>query len=363
MRTGPLSVVATAVTVVAATGLAAAPSPARPAAAPAPAAVPWTLLSSGPLHTSTSIAVARFGADLQVVWTQDVGAEQGLYTRIVSGGGTPRTAAIPVLTSAWQTINDFPAVIPYAGGRLITFSGLRTTDITDPYTGGYQYYLTSPDGQSWTLADGALSASNHAYGSYGTDATVVAGQPVVAYTAATASRISYHQGIITPIPDEPADDPTTGDTGNDAYDTGVATDVPGAQTWAVWYSNAGGRTTEGVQAQRILPSLGPIYQGPGSAVNSGGTWSSVAVNERIEVAARTGRRSLRGLRRRLPDRCTRRRCGGSAGPPWSFPAGAASNSSVPQPVPAAGSGCTGGMPIRGSSTPYGPIPERRGLGR
>ena len=288
MRTGPLSVVATAVSVVAATGLAAAPSPARPTAAPAPAAVPWTLLSSGPLHTSTSIAVARFGADLQVVWTQDVGAEQGLYTRIVSGRGTPRTAAIPVLTSAWQTINDFPAVIPYAGGRLITFSGLRTTDITDPYTGGYQYYLTSPDGQSWTLAGGALSASNHAYGSYGTDATVVAGQPVVAYTAATASRISYHQGIITPIPDQPADDPTTGDTGNDAYDTGVATDVPGAQTWAVWYSNAGGRTTEGVQAQRILPSLGPIYQGPGSAVNSGGTWSSVAVNERIEVAARTG---------------------------------------------------------------------------
>ena len=289
MRMRPPSVVAAGVAaVVVATGIAAAPVSAGPA--PVTAAQPatrWTQLSAGSLGTSTSIALARFGGDLQVVWTQAVGTKAGVYTRILSSGGTPRTGAIAVLPSTWNTLNTFPAIIPYAGGRLLTFSGLRTTDITDPYSDGYQYYLTSRDGKTWTLADGALSAANNAYGSYGTDVTVAAGQPVVAYTAATASRVSYHKGMITPIPDAPAIDPTTSDTGNDAYNTGLGTDTRSAQTWAVWFSNSGARTTEGVQAQRILPSRGPLVRGPLSAENSAGSWSSVAVNERIVVAERT----------------------------------------------------------------------------
>jgi hypothetical protein len=287
MRT-PSVAAAGVMAVVVATGIATPPVSARPAPVTATKPGPhWTRLSSGSLSNTTSIALGRFGTDLQVVWTQSVGARKGLYTRILSGAGTPRTGVIAVLPSAWRTINSFPAIIPYAGGRMLTFSGQRTTRTTDRYAAGYEYYLTSRDGKAWTLANGTLSAGDLAYGSYGTDATVAAGQPVVAYTAGSASRISYHQGIITPIPHMPATDPTTSDTGNFAYNTGLGTDTGSARTWAVWFSNSGARTTDGVQAQRILPSLGALVHGPQSAEKSGGGWASVAVNERIVVAERT----------------------------------------------------------------------------
>jgi hypothetical protein len=289
MRMRAPSIVAAGVAVVVvASGIASAPVSARPVPVTAAQSGPhWTRLSSGSLSNTTSIALARFGTDLQVVWAKKVGTLYGLYTRILSAGGTPQTGVIKVLPSAWLTINSSPAIIPYAGGRLLTFSGIRTTHLHDRYAGGYQYYLTSRNGKAWTLADGTLAGGDLAYGSYGTDATVRAGQPVVAYTAGSASRISYHQGIIAPIPKVPVTDPTTSDTGCCALYTGVGTDARSTQTWAVWYSLSGKRTTAGVQAQRILPSLGPPVQGPQSDERSDGGWASVAVNERIVIAERT----------------------------------------------------------------------------
>jgi hypothetical protein len=78
MRT-PSVAAAGVMAVVVATGIATPPVSARPAPVTATKPGPhWTRLSSGSLSNTTSIALGRFGTDLQVVWTQSVGARKGL---------------------------------------------------------------------------------------------------------------------------------------------------------------------------------------------------------------------------------------------------------------------------------------------
>jgi hypothetical protein len=181
----------------------------------------WTTLSKGNIDTVRQPAVHRFGQDLQAIWTQPQGQRIALYTRIIGANGKPKTAAIRIMV--WDGIIEDPVIFGIGSQRVIAFSGLRNGNTPDPYTSGAEFYLTSPNGTAWTLGTGSLSQSTAAFGSYGTAAIDYNGSPLVAFTEASTSRITFHHGIDSHIPAATADGHTSS-TGNFAYSTGLGED-------------------------------------------------------------------------------------------------------------------------------------------
>ncbi|MGN6475481.1 MAG: hypothetical protein ACTHK4_17805 [Mycobacteriales bacterium] len=248
----------------------------------------WTQLSSGTIDIIQNVGLARFGSSIQAAWVQNLSdGNQTLDTRTVGSDGAP-TSSLIAAQSEWGTLNEFPAVFGNGGQRVIAFSGIQDTNSSNPYSQGYEYYLTSADGTTWELADATLSQDDNAYGSYGTDAVDGGGTPVTGFTSASAGAVSYHSGFVTPIPSASTADATTTPDKCCAYYTGLGHDATSGQTWAVWYSNSGDATTNGVLAQRIEPSLGPQVQAPGSNVISNGSSNSLAPIQRYVTADRVG---------------------------------------------------------------------------
>jgi hypothetical protein len=276
---------ATAALAVGAVAGAGGPVAARPSTTPLNG---WTQLSTGTVGIIQNIGLARFGSALQAVWVQDNSdSTQTLVTRSVDGSGSPTTASLSV-ASGWGSLNEFPAILANGDQRVIAFSGIQDANSANPYSQGYQYYLTSADGSSWTLANGTLNADSMAYGSYGTDAVDAGGTPVTGFTSGTAGMVSYHSGFVTPIPASSTGDPTTTAEPCCAYDTGLGYDAASGTTWTAWYSNSGQQTTDGILAQQIEPSLGTRIQAPGSTLDYSGSISSVDPGQRIVVAPRVG---------------------------------------------------------------------------
>jgi hypothetical protein len=243
----------------------------------------WTTLSSGDVGTVQQPAVHRFGRDLQVVWTQPEGQKSALWTRILHSNGKPAGPAVRILL--WEGLIPDPTIFAIGSERVIAFSGMRTGDITDPYTNGAEYYLTSQNGTSWTLGAGSLSHSNSAFGSYGTAAIDYNGSPLVAFTEASSSRITFHHGVDSHSPATTADGHTA-DTGNFAYNTGLGEDASTGNVWAVWYSNSGKPATDGVEAQRLYPSMGALTHAPSSSKVSGGSSTSTAPDQDLPAVSR-----------------------------------------------------------------------------
>jgi hypothetical protein len=236
-----------------------------------------------------NIGLARFGSSLQVVWAQqDAGNTESLHTRILTAAGMPSSPDIAAATG-WGTLNDFPAIFANGSQRIIAFSGIKDTNGNNPYSQGYEYYLASGDGTSWTLSSGALSAASTASSSDGTDAIDAGGTPVAAYAASPATAVSYHSGFIATIPTTPGSDPTTTAAAHCCmYNTGLGYDATSGETWAVWYSNSGDTSTNGVLAQQIQPSLGAQSQAPGNNVHSSGGNDAIPFQYRIATADRVG---------------------------------------------------------------------------
>jgi hypothetical protein len=255
-------------------------------ATPAAHATPdrhWTKLSTGTVDTVRQPSVHRFGRDLQVVWTQPQGQRTALYTRILGANGKPKSG--PIRIAVWEGLIEDPVIFGMGSQRVIAFSGLRTGNTLDPYDSGAEFYLTSPTGTTWTLATGSLSASTAAYGSYGTAAIDYNGAPLVAFTEASAHRITFHYGIDAHDPATTPDGHTSS-TGNFAYDTGLGEDAATSNVWAVWYSNSGKPGTDGVNAQRIYPSLGTLVHAPTTTSVHHGAAYSIAPDEDLPAVSR-----------------------------------------------------------------------------
>lgn len=208
-----------------------------------------------------------------------------LDTRVISAKGHPASPATQV--ADWASINSYPQVIPFEDGRAIVFAGLRSDSSSDPYTSGTEYFFTSPDGSNWTLADDMMSDGKAAYGSYGSDSVQAAGNAVLVYTNGSTANVSYHEGY-EPLMDPTSADPTTTLEANaDVSETGDGYDAKSGQVWAVWDSLSGRKSTEGVSAQRLLPTLGARVHAPKTAVKSEGKYASSGVDQRIDVAPRS----------------------------------------------------------------------------
>jgi hypothetical protein len=242
----------------------------------------WVQLSSGGIGLIDEPAVHRFGPDLQVVWTQN--HESQLQTRLVNANGAPSTAST-VLT--WSTLDEFPAVISNGSQRVIAFSGIQDTNTSNLYSTGYGYYATSPDGITWTLANGTLGSSKSAYGSYGSDAVDAGGTPIAVFTSGTSNDITAHKGFDA-LPPLTTDQTTAANPKCCAYYAGVGYDATNGNTWTAWYSNSGLAATDGINAQQLYPSAGAMLHAPSSTSTFAGTIQSVAPQQRTQVAARAG---------------------------------------------------------------------------
>ena len=127
-----------------------------------------------------------------------------------------------------------------------------------------------------------------AAGSYGTAAIDYLGSPLVAFTEASASRITFHHGI---DPNSPAAQPDgqTADTGNFAYNTALGEDAATSAVWALWYSNSGKPATNGVVAQRLFPTMGSLVKAPSASLTSHGAATSTAPDQDLPAVARSAR--------------------------------------------------------------------------
>jgi hypothetical protein len=249
----------------------------------------WTQLSTGTLDSLETISMARFGKDVQLVWRQENGGgTESLHTRILNSSSKPASASIQVLP-VWDSFNAYPSIVTNGSQRLISFSGLRTTVDTDPFSRGFQYVATSSQGTTWTLTNDVLSNKSSAFASFGSDVVNAAGSLVQVYTDSdlASDPVSYHSGIHTGIPAVSTDDPMASSAASDALYTGVGYDAKSAQTWAVWFSDHGD-AHEGVNAQQILPTKGTLALAPGASVKRSGSFTAVQPRQRIDVTARKG---------------------------------------------------------------------------
>lgn len=240
----------------------------------------WLALSGG-VGNSIQPAVGRFGTALQVAWVQSGGAQDALDTSVLSPSGSLVSGPTTVVKA--DALDSYPTLFADSGRRYLSFAGIDASPTTN--TQGYQVVATSTDGATWTLPGQALSTSDYAYASYGSDTVETSGGPVQVYTAGSASAVSWHAGF-SAIPSTSGPDNLTADTGDYAYQSGVGFDPATQSTYVAWFSNSGGTTTEGIQAQQILPSEGSVMQAPDSVVQDSTGYNAIEPLNRVDVASR-----------------------------------------------------------------------------
>ena len=246
----------------------------------------WTQVSSGVVDMLSEITTARTADGvLHAIYTQDRGTAAGFEHAAISSTGS--VLARNDILGTWGALGYKPKVLltPTGGLRLV-FTGLQDTDSNNFYSGGYAHdTISDASGASWTLQPRALTKSSSAYAAYGNGATSLAdGTPV---TAATLnSTISYRIGTIDTTDKSvvlnAADDAHYESAGCCLYNTQLV-NSDGA-IWMAWYANGSTEATNGVFAQQIHPSLGPVLKAPNSSTNA----SSADPDQTIAMVARPG---------------------------------------------------------------------------
>ncbi len=148
--------------------------------------------------------------------------------------------------------------------------------------------MTSPDGVSWTLGSGSLSATSSAYAAYGSDLVDNAGTPVWVGNPGSTTGVTWHSGVASTIPAPAGSDGRMLLAGCCAYSAAAARDAGTGAVYAAFYSNSNATSEQGIQVGQILPSPGAFSQAPGSIVLRDGAASSLDPGQRIAMAARPG---------------------------------------------------------------------------
>jgi hypothetical protein len=239
----------------------------------------WITLSTGNVHNGlVQPSIHRFGKDYQVVWVVLSGTKFGIDSRILDRHGKPVGGVVHVI-KGWSSMQGDPTIFGIGGQRVIAFAGDRSSSGSDPYASGAEYYLSSPNGTKWTLATGSLSHSTFADRDTGAAAIDDNGVPVVDFTVGQVAN--FHVGFDSHNPAAKLDG-ITANTGNFASTPGLGRDPKSGDVWAVWYSDASSPSTDGINAQVILPSKGPRVHAPSS--HKGG--SSTGVQQDLPAASR-----------------------------------------------------------------------------
>jgi hypothetical protein len=247
----------------------------------------WTKLSAGGgVSTTTQPRVARWGHKLLVTWQQQTDADQSaVNSRILGSNGKPAGPTANVAT--WYSATTDPEPLILGGVPTVVFGGLRTNDITDPYS-GTMAYAQAADATTWGLGAGSLTQSTSAYGDYGfgvvDDGT---GQPITAGAYSSSDHVTVHHGI-DPTAPATAPDQVTGSTG-DAGEVNLARDPSTGVAWALWYAGIQDDSQQGIRAAQVWPAIGPVLPpAPLSTVTVDGAKNSVNPSQDVSVTGRIG---------------------------------------------------------------------------
>ncbi|MDX6222325.1 MAG: hypothetical protein QOD91_1379 [Frankiales bacterium] len=247
----------------------------------------WIKLSAGGgVSTTTQPRVARWGHKLLVTWQQQTAADyDAINSRVLGANGKPAGPTANVAT--WYSATTDPQPLILGGVPTVVFGGLRTDDITDPYS-GTMAYAQAADATSWGLGAGSLTQSTSAYGDYGfgvvDDGT---GQPITAGAYSSSDHVTVHYGIDSTAP-ATAPDQVTGSTG-DAGEVNLARDPRTGAAWALWYSGVQDDSQQGIRAAQVWPAIGPVLPpAPLSTVTVDGAKNSVNPSQDVSVTGRIG---------------------------------------------------------------------------
>lgn len=254
----------------------------------------WTRLSATAGSGYPRIAnideptLARLGPDLQVVWPVQTSTSTAEYQQAIVGrGGQATMSSAPVITG-WAELTSDPRLITVGGTQFLAFSGLRSTDSSDPFATGAEYFLTSADGRTWELGAGSLSESTSAYADYGNDAVDNAGTPVWIGNPGTVTGIRWQSGTAPTIPAPAGAGGSFSLTGCCAYSAAAARDDSTGAVIAAFYSNSSDGAEQGIQVGQILPTPGAFSQAPGSVTRSGSSVDSLSPDQRVAMVSRPG---------------------------------------------------------------------------
>jgi len=232
--------------------------------------------------------MARFGSEVQVLWSEDTSnGASGYKTAIVNGAGAVVQPAITAV-GGWAGVAHNPSLISLGGQRFLVFSGLRSTTTGAPNTSGAAYYATSGDGRTWGVGPGSMSATQSAYAAYSLAGVDNAGTPVWIGSASSTTGLNWHVGI---SPTDPAPEGSDGIFrlgGCCAYDGAGARDEATGTVWAALFSNSSAATEMGIQVGPIIPFAGSFTQAPGSVTNYDGRPSVSDPGQRVGLVARAG---------------------------------------------------------------------------
>lgn len=267
------------------------------AAAPAHAVGPagWQQVSTSTPGTSypglrniDRPTVLRVGTGSAVVWPVQVSpSTQSYQGALLDAAGARQGVPFDVVAN-WSTLTERPRLLTVNGQPFLSFTGLRSTATGEPYTSGAAVYATSPDGRTWTVGPGSMSASTSAYADYGMDATGVDGTPVWAGNPGSTTGIAWHVGIAPSEPAPAGSDGFIGLVGCCAYDAALARDSATGALIGAFYSNSDAAAEQGVQVAQLLPSPGALTRAPGSVTGFGGSVRSLSPDQRIAMVSRPG---------------------------------------------------------------------------
>jgi hypothetical protein len=239
----------------------------------------WTSLNDGPT-VLTQVAYTRSPVDgvLHVVSRKDSQSSSDYIYHTVSPSGVLTTIG-PILSN-WVSLT-YPGLALTSNGALkVHFSGLRSTETTDPYSRGVLYRVQSdPSRSTWTLDPMVYEDSSSSAYAGNQSSTVLANgneATAVAANAGLTSPLMLEFGTNLLVKTEAQSCCT--------YDANVATDEATGETVVGWFSNATGQ--HGRYFQRTSPTLGGRQYAPGSADET--LSSSNSTDGRIPLVARVG---------------------------------------------------------------------------
>ncbi|CAM3729252.1 hypothetical protein [Nocardioides zeicaulis] len=276
-----LAVAALATTALAPTAAGAQDAPGGGAEAHPRAASAWTRVSTSTVSSLAEISALRSpDGVLHAFWKQDAGAQSALQHAALTDEGRPVSYATAAVLDSMAEV--YPVNVTPTGGLRLTYAGLGAGPAGD---GRAVDALSADGGASWATQPRALAKNSTAYTGYGIgSAQLPSGVPVTA--VAIYGDTSYRVGSIDTT-DPNLRNTATGDAVTTmpeccSYHQSVVTS--GDTAWMAWYQNGTADSANGVFAQQVYPTAGPVMKAPGSSLDG----SSSDHGQSMALVARPG---------------------------------------------------------------------------
>jgi hypothetical protein len=235
----------------------------------------WTKLATVDNQGDTFGMLRTLDGKLHLVWLKARASNntQSYGTATISLAG--QLMGTGTALSGWTTLEADPQLVKDGTGLRLVFEG-NTGTPTSCFEKGEVFTETSTNGSAWNLVTGSLSSHTVGVGNLAATAEPN-GTPVDTF----AGGGLFHVGVDPSCPATQLDGTIPVPTGNAPSNPSIVT----ASDGSVWVASFQAFAKEGYFVTRIVPTVGPATEAPGSA-------STAAHNnqplEPVALAARVG---------------------------------------------------------------------------